>query len=191
MANATEMTISVLGIDLAKSSFQLHGVDQSGNVVYKKTHGRQKLKEYMVNLPKCLVAMEACGSAHYWARLFRRYGHEVKLIAPQFVKPYVKSNKNDAADAEAICEAVQRPNMRFVSIKEIGQQDLQSLHRMRSMTVSNKTVLINQLRGLLQEYGIEIAKGPKQLLARLPLILEDSENGLSSFFRELLSDLYK
>ena len=133
-----------------------------GNTVCKKALRRQKLKEFMANLPVCLVAMEACGSASYWARLFRSYGHKVKLIAPRFVKPYVKSNKNDAADdaadAEAICEAAQRPNMRFISIKEIGHQDLQSLHRMRSMAVSNRTGLINQIRGLLQECGIEIAK---------------------------------
>ena len=183
--------ISVLGIDLAKSSFQLHGVDQPGKTVCKKTFRRQKLKEFMVNLPACLVAMEACGSANYWARLFRSYGHKVKLIAPQFVKPYVKSNKNDAADAEAICEAAQRPTMRFVSIKEIEQQDLQSLHRMRSMAVSNRTALINQIRGLLQEYGIEVAKGPRQLFTQLPLILEDADNELSALFRELLSGLHE
>ena len=183
--------ISTLGIDLAKSSFQLHGVNHTCKVVCKKTLSRVKLKEYMVNLPPCLVAMEACGSAHYWARLFRSYGHDVKLIAPQFVKPYVKSNKNDAADAEAICEAAQRPSMRFVSIKEIEQQDLQSLHRMRSMAVSSRTSLINQTRGLLQEYGIDVAKGPKKLFAQLPLILEDAENNLSFLFREYLSELYE
>ena len=183
--------IRVLGIDLAKSSFQLHGINQSGEPVCKKALTRQKLKEYMVNIEPCLVAMEACGSAHYWARLFRSYGHEVKLIAPQFVKPYVKSNKNDAADAEAICEAAQRPSMRFVSIKEVEQQDLQSLHRMRSLAVSSRTALINQTRGLLQEYGIEIAKGAKKLFAQLPLILEDAENNLSVQFRELLSGLYE
>lgn len=192
MTNSTNKSkISTLGIDLAKSSFQLHGVNYTGEAVCKKTLSRGKLKEYMVNLPPCLVAMEACGSAHYWARLFRSYGHDVKLIAPQFVKPYVKSNKNDAADAEAICEAAQRPNMRFVSIKEIEQQDLQSLHRMRSMAVSSRTSLINQTRGLLQEYGIEVARGPKKLFAQLPLILEDAENNLSFLFREYLSDLYE
>ena len=159
--------ISVLGIDLAKSSFQLHGVDQSGYTVCKKTFRRQKLKEFMVNLPPCLVAMEACGSANYWARLFRSYGHKVKLIAPQFVKPYVKSNKNNAADAEAICEAAQRPNMRFVSIKEIEQQDLQSLHRMRSMAVSSRTALINQIRGLLQKAVAMIGPMPGIVCRRL------------------------
>lgn len=183
--------INILGIDLAKSSFQLHGVNDAGEVVYRKTLTRVKLKEYMINLPPCLVAMEACGSAHYWARLFRSYGHDIRLMAPQFVKPYVKSNKNDAADAEAICEAAQRPSMRFVSIKEIEQQDLQSLHRIRSMAVASRTSLINQIRGLLQEYGIEIAKGVKQVFAQLPLILEDAENQLSVRFREYLSDLYE
>jgi len=191
MTNSTNKSeVRVLGIDLAKSSFQLHGVNDVSEPVYKKTLNREKLKDYMVNLPPCLVAMEACGSAHYWARLFRSYGHHVKLIAPQFVKPYVKSNKNDAADAEAICEAAQRPNMRFVSIKEIEQQDLQSLHRIRSMAVSSRTSLINQIRGLLQEYGIEIAKGPNNVFVQLPFILEDAENNLSIRFREYLSDLY-
>lgn len=192
MTNVTKKAaISVLGIDLAKSSFQLHGVDKLGKTVCKKTFRRQKLKEFMANLPACVVAMEACGSANYWARLFRSYGHNVKLIAPQFVKPYVKSNKNDAADAEAICEAAQRPSMRFVSIKEIEQQDLQSLHRMRSLAVASRTALINQTRGLLQEYGIEAPQGPHALLKRLPLLLEDADNGLSPLFRELLSDLYE
>lgn len=183
--------INILGIDLAKNSFQLHGVDQGGHPTCKKQLNRQKLKEFMVNLPACLVAMEACGSAHYWARLFTSYGHEVKLIAPQFVKPYVKSNKNDAADAEAICEAAQRPNMRFVSIKAVEQQDLQSLHRIRSLLVSQRTARINQIRGLLQEYGIELAQGSGVLFRQVSLILADAENGLSELFRELLSDAYE
>lgn len=192
MTHSTKKTeISVLGIDLAKSSFQLHGVDQNDHTICKKKLTRQKLKEFMVNLLPCLVAMEACGSAHYWARLFTSYGHEVKLIAPQFVKPYVKSNKNDAADAEAICEAAQRPTMRFVSIKAVEQQDLQSLHRIRSLLVSQRTARINQLRGLLQEYGIEFAQGSRVLFRQVPLILEDAENRLSVLFRELLSDSYE
>jgi transposase len=145
----------------------------------------------MVNLPPCLVAMEACGSAHYWARLFRSYGHEVKIIAPQFVKPYVKSNKNDAADAEAICEAVQRPNMRFVAIKEIGQQDIQSIHRMRSLVIARRTAQVNQIRGLLLEYGIEVPVGRVNVNKHLPRILEDAENGLSDLFREELLELWQ
>ena len=120
--------IKIIGIDLAKNSFQIHAIDKNGLKITNKKMTRNKVKSYMINLPNCLVAMEACASAHYWARLFRSYGHEVKLIAPQFVKPFVKSNKNDAVDAEAICEAVQRPNMRFVAIKEVTQQDIQSLH---------------------------------------------------------------
>ncbi|MEJ2767056.1 transposase, partial [Photobacterium sp. MCCC 1A19761] len=105
------MTIVSLGIDLAKSSFALHGVDSSGKVLLKKNVSRKKLSETIINIPPCLIGMEACASAHYWARLFKQFGHDVKLMPPQFVKPYVKSNKNDTADAEAICEAVTRPNM--------------------------------------------------------------------------------
>lgn len=183
--------ISVLGIDLAKNSFQLHGISQAGKVVTKKKLNRQKLKEFMVNTPACLVGMEACGSAHYWARLFKSYGHEVKLMAPQFVKPYVKTNKNDAADAEAICEAVERPNMRFVPIKTVEQQDIQCLHRMRSTVVTTRTRHINQIRGLLMEYGIDIPKGPETLMKNIPFILEDAENGLSLPFRELLMEIYE
>ena len=127
--HSENQAVKVMGIDLAKNSFHVHGVDAKGRKVVGKKLSRQKLKEYLVTLPPCTVAMEACGSAHYWGRLLRSYGHEVRLIAPQFVKPYVKSNKNDAADAEAICEAVQRPNMRFVPIKEVEQQDIQSINR--------------------------------------------------------------
>ena len=182
--------VKVMGIDLAKNSFHVHGVDADGRKAIGKKFSRQKLKEYLVNLPLCTVAMEACGSAHYWARLLQSYGHEVKLIAPQFVKPYVKSNKNDAADAEAICEAAQRPNMRFVAVKEIGQQDIQAIHRMRSLAVGRRTAQINQIRGLLLEYGIEIPAGRFNLLKRLPEILEDAENGLTDLFREELFGLY-
>lgn len=183
--------VKVMGIDLAKRSFQVHGVDTDGQKVIEKKFSRQKLKEYFVALSPCIIAMEACGSAHYWARLLRFYGHEVKLIAPQFVKPYVKSNKNDVVDAEAICEAVQRPNMRFVAVKEIGQQDIQSIHRMRSLAVGRRTAQINQIRGLLLEYGIEIPAGRSNLLKRLPEILEDAENGLTNLFREELFRLYE
>ena len=113
-----------------------------------KKMSRQKLKTFMMNLPPCLVGMEACGGAHYWARLLRSWGHQVKLIAPQFVKPFVKSNNNDAIDAEAICEAVQRPNMRFVSVKSVAQQAVLAMHRMRSLVVGQRTAWVNQIRGL-------------------------------------------
>lgn len=181
--------IQIMAIDLAKASFQLHGVDAAGHKIMGKKLSRQRLKEFMVNLPACLVAMEACGSAHYWARLFESFGHTVRLIAPQFVKPFVKSNKNDAVDAEAIAEAVQRPGMRFVAIKTVEQQDTQALHRIRSQAVKNRTALVNQIRGLLLEHGIELPKGRAHVREKLPWLLEDAENGLSTRFRYLLSEL--
>ena len=175
--------IEVMGIDLAKRSFQVHGVDAEGRKVVRQEVEPPEAQGISGHLEPCVVAMEACGSAHYWARLLRSYGHEVRLIAPQFVKPYVKSNKNDAADAEAICEAAQRPNMRFVAVKEIGQQDIQAIHRMRSLAVDRRTAQSNQTRGLLLEYGIEIPVGRVNLLRRLPAVLEDAENGLTDLFR--------
>ncbi|RUM41350.1 MAG: IS110 family transposase [Desulfocapsa sp.] len=155
--------ITVLGIDLAKSSFQLHGIDEQENAVLKRKLTRSKLIAFIANLPPCLIGLEACGGAHHWVRIFSELGHTVKMIAPQFVKPYVKSNKNDAVDAEAICEAVQRPNMRFVPSKSIEQQDIQCVHRVRSLLVGRRTAQANQIRGLLMEYGIVIPQGINQL----------------------------
>jgi len=183
--------IKVLGIDLAKQSFQLHGVDQDGKSVLKKKLSRNKLAEFIANLPVCLIGVEACGGTHYWVRKFTEMGHDVRMIAPQFVKPYVKSNKNDKVDAEAICEAVQRPNMRFVPVKSIEQQDIQSLHRIRSQVVARRTALTNQTRGLLLEYGLVIPKGISHVRKQVPFILEDAENGLSPLFREMLNELYE
>ncbi len=131
--------VTTLGIDLAKNVFQLHGTDDRGNKVLARRIQRHKLVEYIANLPACVIGMEACGGAHYWARRFSKLGHEVKLMSPQFVKPYVKSNKNDANDAEAICEAVVRPTMRFVSVKNVEQQDVKALHRVRSRLISDRT----------------------------------------------------
>ena len=170
---------TLVGIDLAKRSFHVYGADERGKPVFSKKLTRARLSPFMANLPPCTVAMEACGSAHHWARTFRTYGHDVRLIAPQFVKPFVKSNKNDAADAEAICEAAQRPTMRFVAVKTVEQQDIQAMHRMRSLVVERRTAQINQIRGLLLEYGIEIAQGRAAAMRRLPEILEDADNGLS------------
>jgi len=186
---SADKTIKTIGIDLAKSSFQVHGVDEQGHVVMRKKMNRNKLVVFMANLPPCLVGMEACGGAHEWARKFRSMGHDVRLMSPQFVKPYVKSNKNDAVDAEAVCEAVQRPSMRFVPIKGIEQQDIQSLHRARSMAVSHRTAQVNQIRGLLMEYGVVVAQSVAALRKALPEILEDADNNLSPLFRELLSGL--
>lgn len=182
--------INVLGIDLAKQSFHLYGVDAEGHKVLSKKKSRRQLTPFIANLPPCLIGLEACGGAHHWVRRFTEFGHTVRMMAPQFVKPYVKTNKNDAADAEAICEAVQRPGMRFVPGKRIEQQDIQSLHRVRSQLVARRTAQANQVRGLLSEYGIVIPKGVNQVRKALPLLLEDAENGLSCLFRELLSELY-
>jgi transposase len=184
-----EQVATVVGIDLAKRSFHVYGADVQGQQVFSKKLTRARLSPFMANLPACTVAMEACGSAHHWARTFRTFGHEVRLMAPQFVKPYVKSNKNDAADAEAICEAAQRPKMRFVSVKSVEQQDIQAVHRMRSLVVERRTAQINQIRGLLSEYGIEIAQGRAAVGRRLPEILEDADNGLSGRFRAELHEL--
>lgn len=183
--------LKVLGIDLAKQSFQLHGVDDAGQTVLKKKLSRKQLSAFIARLPVCLIGLEACGGANHWVRVFKTFGHTARMMAPQFVKPYVKSNKNDAVDAEAICEAVQRPNMRFVPEKSIEQQDIQSMHRIRSQLVARRTAQSNQVRGLLMEYGIVIPKGISHVRKQLPLILEMADNGLSDLFRELLSELYE
>src|SRR5919198_2565771 len=134
--------ISVIGVDIAKLVFHVVGMNDSGHVVFRKRIARSELLHFIATLPPALIGMEACGSAHYWARRFRAPGHEVRLIAPHFVKPYVKSPKNDARDAEAICEAVTRPTMRFVSIKQVEQQDLQALHRVRARLIKARTALV-------------------------------------------------
>jgi transposase len=183
------MNIKRIGIDLAKQVFQLHGVDHNEKVVLKKQLPRTKMLAYFKSFSPCLIGMEACGSAHYWARELQKFGHTVKLMAPQFVKPYVKGNKNDTNDAEAICEAVSRPNMRFVSIKTIAQQDIQAVHRIRSELVKQRTAKGNQIRGLLAEYGVVVNKRIDVLRNALPSLIEDTENGLSADFRMLLEEL--
>lgn len=187
--NSKERIVTLVGIDLAKNSFHVHGIDAEGKAVFSKKLSRSRLSPFVANLPACTVAMEACGSAHHWARRFRSFGHEVRLIAPQFVKPFVKTNKNDARDAEAIAEAAQRPNMRFVAVKTVEQQDVLAIHRMRSLTVERRTAQINQIRGLLLEYGVAIPQGRAALMRCLPEILEDADNGLSVRFRAELNVL--
>ena len=178
-----------MGIDVGKKTFHLFGVDEAGlAAVKKKLRGKQVLA-YFANLPPCLVAMEACGGSHFWAREIGKLGHEVKLISPQFVKPYVKGNKNDYNDAEGICEAVGRPNMRFVTVKTVEQQDIQGLHRIRQSVVKQRTALANQMRGMLGEYGIVVGYGISQVRRRIPEILEDGENGLTDRFRDWLAEL--
>lgn len=183
------MKLTTIGIDLAKNVFQVHGVDERGKAVLKKQLKREQMAAFFANLTPCLIGMEACGSAHFWANKLQAMGHAVKLMAPQFVKSYVKTNKNDAADAEAICEAVSRPNMRFVPIKQGEQQAVLALHRARQGFVKARTAQANQIRGLLAEYGIIIPQGIAHISKRLPDILEDGENGLPSIFRHLISRL--
>lgn len=183
------MKITTLGIDLAKSVFQLHGVDERGKTVLKKKLKLAEMAEFFVNLPPCLIGMEACGSAHHWARKLQGFGHTTKLMAPQFVKPYVKSNKNDAADAEAICEAVTRPNMRFVAIKSIEQQTVMSMHRVRSGFVKSRTAHANQIRGLLAEFGVSLPQGIRNIANCVPDLLEDASNEMPTSFRLMVQDL--
>ena len=183
--------IKVLGIDLAKNIFQLHGINEKGKVVLKKRLTRDELVNSIANLPRCLIGMESCGSAHYWARRFRAFGHDVKLMSPQFVKPYVKSNKNDRNDSEAIAEAVTRPNMRFVPIKSIEQQEILTIHRARSLVMKQRIALANQMRGLLSEFGIIIAKNPSNIKKKLPEILEDAANELTFRLRTVFNKLYE
>src|SRR5512144_2872002 len=153
------MKITTIGLDLAKNVFQVHGVNERGQPVLKKQLKRAQVLPFFANLPPCVIGMEACGGAHYWARQLETLGHTVKLMAPHLVKPYVKSNKHDAADAEAICEAVSRRSMRFVPIKTGEQQAVLALHRARQGKVSARTAQANQIRGLLAEYGIIIPQG--------------------------------
>ena len=183
------MKITTIGIDLAKNVFQVHGADGRGKAVLKKGLKRAQMLPFFANLTPCLIGMEACGSAHYWARKLEGLGHTVKLMAPQFVKPYVKTNKNDAADAEAICEAVTRPTMRFVPIKNGEQQAVLALHRARQGFVKERTAQANQIRGLLAEFGIVIPQGIGHIAKQLPEILENGENGLPGTFRQLIDRL--
>jgi transposase len=184
------MKITTIGIDLAKEVFQVHGVDTHGKAVLRKQLRRGEMAKFFANLEPCLIGMEACGSAHHWARKLGGFGHTVKLMAPQFVKPYVKTNKNDMADAEAICEAVGRPNMRFVPMKSVEQQAILSVHRARQGFVKARTAQANQMRGLLSEFGIVISKGIASIPKRMDDILEDGENGLPGTMRQLLQRLY-
>jgi transposase len=185
------MNITTIGLDLAKLVFQVHGVDARGKACLRKQLKRAEMMKFFTKLPPCLIGMEACGSAHYWAHQLSTLGHTVKLMAPQFVKPYVKTNKNDAADAEGICEAVSRPNMRFVPVKNTTQLALLGLHRARQKFVAERTAQGNQIRGLLAEFGLVIQKGIGSIERRVPEILEEAGNGLSGQSRALFARLFE
>jgi transposase len=182
------MDATTIGIDLAKNVFQIHAANSGGKTVFTKRLTRQHFLAFFANLPPCLIGMEVCSSANYWARQLTKFGHDVRQISPQFVKPYVQSNKNDYNDAQAICEAVTRPNMRFVPPKSIEQQDLQALHRIRMRLVRDRTALVNQSRGLLREYGVFLPLGIRSFREQLPQVLEDAENELTPLTREIMAD---
>jgi transposase len=186
-----QQNLSVVGIDLAKRVFHVAGMDERGKIVLRKRLTREALMPFIAQLPPVVLGLEACGGAHYWARRFRAHGHTVKLIAPQFVKPYVKSNKNDPADAEAICEAVTRPTMRFVPIKEVDQQDLQALHRARERVVKARTALVNEIRGLLAEYGIVLPQSVTKFRHAFMATLEAERAKLTALSQELFGQLYE
>src|ERR1700690_1552242 len=186
---ASTMKITTVGIDLAKNLFQIHGVDERGKTVLRKQLRRAQVAVFFGNLPPCLIGMEACASAHHWGRTLQRFGDTVRLIASQFVKPYVKTNKNDAADAEAICEAVGRPKMRFGPIKSVEQQAILSVHPVRQGFVKARTAQANQIRGLLGEFGLVIPQGIWNVTKRVPELLEDASNDLPVPFRHLIDRL--
>jgi transposase len=181
--------IKVIGVDLAKTTVSVHAVDEKGKAVLRKKMSPAALLRWLANVPSCLVGLEACGGAHHTARELQRLGHTVRLMAPQFVKPYVKSHKSDALDAEAICEAVQRPNMRFVAVKTREQQDLLSLHRARALAVTQRTALCNQVRGLLLEMGIGLPQRRYNVRGALPQLVEDDR--LTVDFQWMLRELHQ
>jgi len=174
---------NLLAIDIAKNVFQLHGVDKRSKCVMKKCLSRKQFMEMMIQFLTCQIVMEACGSVHYWGRYFQAQGHKVKLVSPQYVKPFVKGNKHDKNDTEVIAEAASRPTMRFVTMKTVKQQDVQSMHRIRERIIQQRTALCKQIRGLLSEYGIVIKQGVHSLTRLLPEVLEDARNEISDFMR--------
>lgn len=185
------MKISRIALDLAKSVIQVHAVDRHGVPVVCKALKRAQLLPFFRDLPPCQVGMEACGSAHHWSRQLQAMGHTVHLLPPQYVKPFVIGQKNDVNDAAAICTAMAHPGIPRVAVKTIVQQDMQTLHRIRSMKMKQRTATINQIRGLLAEYGIVMAQGPATLRKAIPELLEDADNGMSFDFRHLLAALHE
>ena len=180
------MQVTTIGLDIAKNSFQVHGADASGRTVLRKKLGRGSVLRFFANLPRCVVGLEACGGAHYWARELAELGHDVRLMPPQYVRPYVKTNKHDAADAEACCEAVQRPGMRFVAVKDEQQQSLLMLHRIRDRLIAERTGTINAIRGHLAEFGLVAAQRDAGLKALITIISDGDDARLPTLARQLL-----
>ena len=183
------MQVTTVGLDLAKNVFQVHGITEAGEVAFNRPLRRSQVLAFFARLDPCLVGIEACGTSHYWARELRELGHEVRLIPPMYVKAYVKRGKSDAIDAEAICEAVTRPTMRFVEIKSVDQQALLSLHRARDLIVRQRTQLINALRGLLAEFGITVARGLARVIGFAQDALERDDMDLPSVARDVIRNL--
>jgi transposase len=183
--------ISIIAIDLAKNVFQVHGFNRQGERIIKKRLSRAKLADYVAQLPNCCIAMEDCSSANYWGRQFESFGHEVRLIAPKYVAPFRRGNKNDAQDADAIGEAASRAKMPYHRPKSIEAQDIQAIHRVRESYIARRTAVANQIRGFISEYGIVLPKGIQHLRRQLPAVLEDGDNQLSPTIRALLHELYE
>ena len=183
------MEIKRIGLDLAKYVFEVHAVDNDENAVLRKTLRREAVAQFFADLEPCVVGMEACCGSHYWARVLTDLGHEVRLISPQFVKPYVKSNKNDRNDAEAICEAVGRPSMRFVPPKSPEQLEIQAAHRIRQRVVANRTRLVNQVRGLLGEHGVVVPRDINRIRRTLNEIVDGQSGGFGELFVDMLRDI--
>ena len=183
--------VCIIGIDLAKNTFQLHGVDAEGRVVLRKMLRRDQIATFFANLPSCLVGMEACASSAYWARIIKECGHTVRRIHAKFIKPYLMADKNDANDVAAIREAVSRPHMRFVPSRTQEQSDIQAIHRVRRCLVQSRTAAINQAQGLLAENGIVVRQGACHVRSHLPAITDNQDNGLSVTMRRLLASIYE
>lgn len=184
------MTIDILGIDLAKNVFQLHGVDRKGNAVFKRRVMRDQLLSVLAGIEPCTIAIEACTGAFCWARQFEELGHKVKIVSPQYVKPFVRRQKNDGNDAEAICTTVRQPHIPLVPKKSVEQQDIQALHRARQRLVNHRTALVSQIRGLLLDRGIAFAKSITRARRMIPEILAQADNGLSAMARETIAELW-
>jgi transposase len=184
------MSIEVLGIDIAKNVFQLHGVNRGGGVVFKRRIMRDQLLEVVAQIERCTIVVEACTGAFYWVRKFEELGHQVKIISPQYVKPFVRRQKNDGNDAEAICTAARQPHIPLVPKKSIEQQDIQALHRARQRMVNHRTAVVSQIRGLLLDRGFAIGKSITRARRIIPEILSDVENEITVLAREALNELY-
>ena len=183
------MNITTVGLDLAKNVFQVHGIDDEGKVIVCKTLRRRQMIPFFTKLEPCLVGIEACGTSHHWARQLSALGHAVKLMPPVYVKPYVKRGKTDAADAEAICEAVQRPTMRFVAIKSPEQQSVLFLHRTRDLMIRQRTQVVNMIRAQLAEFGITLAKGIQHILKIVPQLIDGKVPDVPELAIKILSTL--